>query len=294
MQALTVSGLKKTIHKKAILNDVSFTIEQGESVGLVGINGAGKSSIFKCIAGLWHCRGDMLFYGKPIKENYAEFASKTGILIEYPSLFSGMTLRENIQYFSSLRGTEYNERYEQTAKLLNIDDAFDKKIETFSSGMKQKACLLIATLHEPSILLLDEPTSMLDPKSAAEIRAFISQIKQRNKLTLLISSHNLAEIENLCDKVRSLVSGRIRNDYILHGNDTKKEYRFRFATAELAGAVFAKTSQYFNVSFEEDSVYLYGDVKAMKDFILSIDTDFIDLTVNGGLEKIFMETAEEK
>ena len=261
---------------------------------MVGINGAGKSSILKCIAGLWHCRGDMLFCGKPIKENYAEFASKTGILIEYPSLFSGMTLRENIQYFSCLRGTEYNERYEQTAKLLNIDDAFDKKIETFSSGMKQKACLLIATLHEPSILLLDEPTSMLDPKSAAEIRAFISQIKQRNKLTLLISSHNLAEIENLCDRVLMLESGRIINDYILHGNDTKKEYRFRFATAELAGAVFAKTSQYFNVSFEEDSVYLYGDVKAMKDFILSIDTDFIDLTVNGGLEKIFMETAEEK
>lgn len=294
MQALAVRGVTKTIRKKVILNDVSFTIEQGESVGLVGINGAGKSSILKCIAGLWHCRGDILFYGKPIRENYTEFASKTGILIEYPSLFSGMTLRENIQYFSALRGAECIEKYEQTAKLLNIYDAIDKKIGTFSSGMKQKACLLIATLHEPSILLLDEPTSMLDPKSTAEIRAFISQIKRRNKLTLLISSHNLAEIENLCDRVLMLESGRIVNDYPLHCNDTKKEYRFRFTTADLAKSVFDKTLQYFNVTLEEDSVYLYGDAKAMKDFILSIDTDFIDLTVNGGLEKFFMEAAEEK
>lgn len=294
MQALTVRGLTKTIRKKVILKDVSFTIEQGESVGLVGINGAGKSSVLKCMAGLWHYRGDILFYGKPIKEQYAEFASKTGILIEYPALFSGMTLRENIQYFSALRGTECSEQYEQTAKRLNLYEAVDKKIGTFSSGMKQKACLLIATLHKPSVLLLDEPTSMLDPKSAAEIRAFIGQVRQRNTLTLLISSHNLAEIENLCDRVLMLESGRIVNDYVLRGNDTKKEYRFRFATAQLAKSVFVKASQYFNVTLEADCVYLYGDAKAMKDFILSVDSDFIDLTVNGGLEKVFMEAAGEK
>lgn len=289
MQILSVQELTKTIRKKSILRGISFAIEEGESVGLVGINGAGKSSILKCICGLWHYNGSVCFEGKQIRENYAHFAENSGIVVEYPSLFLNLSLKNNIEYFSTFYKADCSKEALRLAEMLHLSDALNEKIKNFSSGMKQKACLLIALMKKPSLLLLDEPTAMLDPKSAIEIRTFISTIRQERKITLFVSSHNLQEVESLCERVLMIKQGKIVNDLSLNGQAVKKNYTFRFQTAEVAELAMQQADTRFNIKQDGGTLYLYATATELKDFIQQVNPDFIDLSITGGLEKIFLD-----
>ncbi len=175
--ALTVRSLAKRKGGKEILRGVNFTIEEGEIVGLAGKNGAGKSSLLKCISGLWDYReGEIVLFGKDRRRERRACMRELGALIEYPALFPDETLLANLQTFAALTGGKISS---DLVSLLGMEEALPRKVSALSSGMRQKGCLLAVLLKSPRLLLLDEPTSMLDPESAASLRSAVRELRER-------------------------------------------------------------------------------------------------------------------
>lgn len=271
MNSIETLNLSKKIGKKNILTDISFSIKSGETIGLIGRNGAGKTSILKCIAGLWNYKSGVIKINGKIakKENF----SKISALIEYPSLYSNLTLNENIEYFGILSNCEYRQKSIELLKLLDLTKSADRKIQTFSSGMKQKACLVIALMTKPEILLLDEPTSMLDPISSTEILKFIKNLKNE-KLTIFISSHNLNELEGLCDRVIIIDNGRILRTIDL--KEQKKKYLLEFTDLTELNRV-VKAAKEYEILINENDIIFIGDANTLKQFIIKINPNLRDI-----------------
>lgn len=292
MSLLSVQNLSKKIRGKLILNDISFDIARGEAVGLVGINGAGKSTIMKCIVGMWKYDGRIEYDGVAWQNH--RFLNDAGIFIEYPALFSELTLSENINYFSALRKIKAEAEADRLLNLLNLEKYYDRQVKTFSSGMKQKACLAVALLHKPSFLVLDEPTSMLDPRSAEDIREFLKKEKRSREITMLVASHNLSEIENLCDRVLLIDSGKITDNFALHRETEIKEFCFVYSSKQIAFDVFSKAKSNFNVARQDYSVALYADMKTFRKYVAEINVNFVDLTISGAINRLMDGTESER
>ncbi len=281
---IEIRNLSKKIGKKQILKNVSFSVYEGETVGLLGRNGAGKTSILKCITGLWqYDNGDIFVCGENIKKS--DNLSKIAAIVGYPSIFPNMTLWENIDYFGILSLKEYLSRAKELTKLLNLSDVLHKKVGTFSSGMKQKSCLLVALMQNPEILILDEPTSMLDPISGFEIREFIKTIK-KSGISILISSHNITELEGLCE--RAIV---VDNGQIVKSIDVKKEnkrFLLEFTNSDEMKKAFSAVRDFDIVIQDESSCVLLGDANILKEFILTTNPNLRDIKNINVLESAYV------
>ena len=281
---IEIRNLSKKIGKKQILKDVSFSVDKGETVGLLGRNGAGKTSILKCITGLWlYDGGDIFVCGKNVKksDNHSEIAA----LIGYPSLFPNMTLQENIDYFGILSLKEYDARAKVLTDILNLSDVLNKKVGTFSSGMKQKACLLVALMQNPEILILDEPTSMLDPISGFEIREFIKNVK-KSGISILISSHNIAELERLCERAVVVDNGQITR--FIDIKKANKRFLLEFANPDEMKKALTEAQDFGIVIQDESSCVLLGDATILKEFIFKTNPDLRDIKNVNVLENAYV------
>ena len=281
---IEIRNLSKKIRKKQILKDVSFSVDKGETVGLLGRYGAGKTSILKCITGLWlYDGGDIFISGKIVKKS--DKRSEIAALIGYPSLFLNMTLQENIDYFGILSLKEYDARAKELTDILNLSDVLNKKVGTFSSGMKQKACLLVALMQNPEILILDEPTSMLDPISGFEIREFIQNIK-KSGISILISSHNIAELEGLCERAVVVDNGQITR--FIDIKKANKRFLLEFTNPDEMKKALTEAQDFGIVIHDESSCFLLGDATILKEFIFKTNPDLRDIKNVNVLENAYV------
>lgn len=281
---IEIRNLSKKIGKKQILKDVSFSVDKGETVGLLGRNGAGKTSILKCITGLWiYDDGDIFISGKIVKKS--DKRSGIAALIGYPSLFPNMTLQENIDYFGTLSLNEYVVRAKELTDILNLSDVLNKKVGTYSSGMKQKACLLVALMQNPEILILDEPTSMLDPISGFEIREFIKSVKKTG-ISILISSHNIAELEGFCERAVVVDNGQITR--FIDIKKANKRFLLEFANHDEMKKALTKAQDFGIVIQDESSCVLLGDATVLKDFIFKTNPELRDIKNVNVLENAYV------
>lgn len=281
---IEIRNLSKKIGKKQILKDVSFSVDKGETVGLLGRNGAGKTSILKCITGLWiYDDGDIFVCGKNVKKS--DNRSEIAALIGYPSLFPNMTLQENIDYFGTLSLKEYVVRAKELTDILNLSDVINKKVGTFSSGMKQKACLLVALMQNPEILILDEPTSMLDPISGFEIREFIKNIK-KSGISILISSHNIAELEGLCERAVVVDNGQITR--FIDIKKANKRFLLEFTNPDEMKKALTEAQDFGIVIQDESSCFLLGDATVLKEFIIKTNPELRDIKNVNVLENAYV------
>lgn len=281
---IEIRNLSKKIGKKQILKDVSFSVDKGETVGLLGRNGAGKTSILKCITGLWlYDGGDIFVCGKNVKKS--DNRSEIAALIGYPSLFPNMTLQENIDYFGILSLKEYDARAKELTDILNLSDVINKKVGTFSSGMKQKACLLVALMQNPEILILDEPTSMLDPISGFEIREFIKNIKKLG-ISILISSHNIDELEGLCERAVVVDNGQITR--FIDIKKANKRFLLEFTNPDEMKKALTEAQDFGIVIHDESSCFLLGDATILKEFIFKTNPDLRDIKNVNVLENAYV------
>lgn len=266
------------------MKDVSFSVDKGETVGLLGRNGAGKTSILKCITGLWiYDDGDIFVCGKNVKKS--DNRSEIAALIGYPSLFPNMTLQENIDYFGTLSLKEYVVRAKELTDILNLSDVINKKVGTFSSGMKQKACLLVALMQNPEILILDEPTSMLDPISGFEIREFIKNVK-KSGISILISSHNIAELEGLCERAVVVDNGQITR--FIDIKKANKRFLLEFTNPDEMKKALTEAQDFGIVIQDESSCVLLGDATVLKEFIFKTNPDLRDIKNVNVLENAYV------
>src|SRR5215213_8936666 len=210
--SITVKNLTKIYGEQRAVNDISFSIEQGEIVGFLGPNGAGKSTTMKMITGyLEPSAGDISVNGIDVKKNPLDAKKKIGYLPESNALYYDMYIREYLAFIAEVhRVKNKKQKVEEVIQLTGLTPENKKRLGQLSKGYKQRVGLAAALLHDPEVLILDEPTSGLDPNQIVEIRQVIKD-QGKNKL-VLFSSHILQEVEAICDRVIIINKGRIVAD----------------------------------------------------------------------------------
>lgn len=211
--AILVHSLVRDFGTLRALDDVSFTVPRGAVVALLGHNGAGKTTLLRVLNGLLRATaGTVATLGlDPVRHGQA-VRERTGVLTEYPALDDFLTVRENMAAYGAMYGVDpdvVDQRTDQLLGSLGILDRRDTPTRDLSAGLKQRAALARAMLHEPELLLLDEPTSNLDPLAARHVRQLVSERSRQQGTTVLVSTHNLAEASAIADRVVVLQEGRV-------------------------------------------------------------------------------------
>lgn len=203
------------------LDDVSFTLDRGETLGLIGPNGAGKSTIIKCITGLaTQTSGEIAINGFDTKKQRVKSIEKVGAIIESPDMYKDWTAMENLVYVADLAISKkegldkdgVKARIESLLKLVNLYDRRNDKVYKYSLGMKQRLGIAQALLSKPELLILDEPANGLDPEGIKEIRDIIRHLSKDLNMAVLVSSHNLSELQLTCDRFLIIKKGKILAD----------------------------------------------------------------------------------
>lgn len=207
---LDVLNLCKSYGNHLVLDDISFSIRENEIVGFIGPNGAGKSTLMKCLCGLIHMdSGNVTICGHDIQSQREKALSHQASLIESPGLFFNMTGYENLEIFASLKNVS-KDKLQQMADYIRIADYLKKPVSSYSLGMKQRLALSIALLSSPQFLMLDEPMNGLDPSGVFELRKELRKMVDEYGMSLLISSHQLNEIEKIADRIIYIENGKIK------------------------------------------------------------------------------------
>jgi ABC-2 type transport system ATP-binding protein len=211
---LKTDCLTKKYGQQRAVDKVSLNIEKGDIYGLIGKNGAGKTTIMKIACGLIHQNEGsiQLFESSDLEKG----RKRIGCVIEQPALYPGMTARENLIYYSKLRGCPDMSRINDSLELVGLKDTGKKKAKNFSLGMKQRLSIAISLLGNPDFLILDEPINGLDPSGIKEIRELLLSLNQERGITILISSHILGELSKIATKYGVIDSGVLVDEFTSH------------------------------------------------------------------------------
>lgn len=236
---ISVSGVSKSFGNAKIIKDVSFVAQPGQITGLIGANGSGKTTTMRLISTILKpdC-GSIIVDGADAVNNPVAARKNLGVLFGGDvSLYNRLTAWENIMYFAKLQGMsndEAEERIKILSNLLDMDKYLFKRVTGFSRGMRQKVSFAKSIVHNPSVIMLDEPSTGLDIYSIRDVQDFILTCKAQGK-TVLVSTHNMHEIERLCDNLVIIADGRIirngtKEDILRNeGTDDVMEMFFKIA-----------------------------------------------------------------
>lgn len=210
---LEVKNLTKKFKDFTAVNGISFDVKEGEILGLLGENGAGKTTALRMIATMLKpTEGTVIVSGYDVNKNPEEVRRNIGILFGGEvGIYDRLTARENIMYFAELGGLSKEEAKHNIDKLVkqfSMEDYIDKQAGKFSRGMKQKVSIARSIVHDPKVMLFDEPSTGLDVSATRSVQKFILNCKSENKAVIL-SSHSMYEVEKLCDRVAIIHKGNI-------------------------------------------------------------------------------------
>ena len=207
---LKCENLCKTFGKKQILKNVSLQIEEGDILGFIGPNGAGKTTTIKLILGLQGITsGKVTINGYDIEKEFTKAIEKVGAIVENPDMYMYLTGYENLKLVANMYKGITQSKIDEVVKLVKLENRINDKVSKYSLGMRQRLGIAQAILHSPKLLILDEPTNGLDPEGIKEMRELLIELAQKQKMAILISSHNLAELDNFCNKVCIIKNGEV-------------------------------------------------------------------------------------
>lgn len=210
MNILEVNNISKSFGKKKILDKVSFNIKEGEILGFIGPNGAGKTTTIKLILGLQAIdSGNVLINGYDIKNEFVKAISNVGAIVESPDLYMYLSGYKNLELIARMYKDIDKSRIDEVVKLTGLDKRINDKVSKYSLGMRQRLGIAAALLNKPNLLILDEPTNGLDPEGIKEVRVLLKKLAKNEKMGILISSHNLAELDSFCTDVCIIKNGKI-------------------------------------------------------------------------------------
>ncbi len=209
--AVALDNVSKTLGGRPILNNISFVVEQGDVFGSLGPNGAGKTTTIRVIMGLFPpTSGRALILGKNAGPDDAR--QRVGFVLEADGLYENMTGYENLDYYSQIYGlspTAKGRRIDEMLEMAGLGDRAGDKVASYSKGMRQRLALARSMLHDPALLILDEPTAGLDPTGQLEVRQTVLDLAERGK-TVFLSSHNLDEVQRICSRIALIDRGEIK------------------------------------------------------------------------------------
>lgn len=207
---LKCEKLNKNFGKKQILKNVNLEINKGDILGFIGPNGAGKTTTIKLILGLQSITsGKVLINGHDVAKDFTKAIERVGAIVENPDLYMYLSGYENLKLIANLYNNIDEKRIQEVISLVKLEKRIKDKVSKYSLGMRQRLGIAQAIIHKPNLLILDEPTNGLDPEGIKEIRDLLLELAEKEKMAILISSHNLAELDNLCNKVSIIKNGEI-------------------------------------------------------------------------------------
>ncbi|RAP51320.1 MAG: multidrug ABC transporter ATP-binding protein [Methanosphaera sp. rholeuAM270] len=247
---IETTNLTKKYKNKTVVNKINMKIEKGKIYGLLGKNGAGKTTTMRMLLNLASkTSGEIkIFQNKPDRETY----KKIGTIIETPGFYENLTAEENLTIISKIRENYSKEKIKQTLKLVSLNESKNKKYKEYSLGMRQRLAIASAIIHEPELLILDEPINGLDPIGIKEIRHLLKKLSRENNTTILISSHILSEIENMADIIGVMDNGKLIKELTkeeLH-NQLHKNVNFEVSNTNKASQVLEKIGLHHYIDYE--------------------------------------------
>ena len=208
--AAQLRGVGKRYGRRWAVRDLTMVVHGGEVYALLGRNGAGKTTTLRMILGLARrTTGEIVLFGRRLEQWGAEVYRRVGATVETPGFYGNLTARENLLHNLLILGVPEPQRIDQVLELVGLRHAADRRVREFSLGMRQRLGIARALLHEPRLLILDEPTNGLDPAGIREVRELIRELAAERKMAVLLSSHILAEVEQVADRVGILHEGRL-------------------------------------------------------------------------------------
>ena len=214
MVILTVDNLTKKYKDFLAVDDISFELKQGEILGLLGPNGAGKTTTIQMLLGiLTPTSGSVSYFGKALKKHREEILEKVNFSSTYTTLPWLLTVKECLHFLSYLyQISDRKKRISEIIEIFKLEELLNEKIQTLSSGQLTRVNLAKALINSPRVLLLDEPTASLDPDTAAYIRDFLQLEQKNSQISIILTSHNMSEVEELCQRVVFINHGKIIAD----------------------------------------------------------------------------------
>ena len=216
---VTVKNLTKNFKDIKAVNNLSFSVEQGQVYGFLGQNGAGKSTTIRMLLTLIKpTSGSIEIFGLNLEKHRKEVLKQIGAIIERPDLYKYLTALENLRIFAAMSGVKVSEKkLLEQLNMVGLAERAHSKVKTYSQGMKQRLGIATALVHDPQLVILDEPTNGLDPQGIADVRNLIFRLSREMNKTLMISSHLLSEVELIADsmiiidKGKKVVEGKVND-----------------------------------------------------------------------------------
>lgn len=260
---IETSDLCKCYGSNMVVSHVNIHVQKGSIYGLLGRNGAGKTSIMKMMLGLTPITdGNITVFGTPFHTNKAKILRQIGVMIEAPGFYPNLTATENLQILSSLRGVINKNAIRESLELVGLPYKDKKLFSEYSLGMKQRLGIAASIVHDPELLILDEPTNGLDPIGIAEMRSFIRELCVGRGKTVLISSHILSEIAVLADDVGIIDHGILLEEASLEelGKKNTKYVHFTVSDVRKAAQIIDDTFPSNNMRIVDDNTLFLYDV----------------------------------
>jgi len=293
-EVISVENLSKQFTEVKAVDALSFSVKRGEVYGFLGQNGAGKSTTIRMLLTLIKpTAGSIHIFGKNIQTHRREILKNTGAIIEKPDLYKYLTAYQNLKIMSQLSGIHPAKKQlmDQLEKV-GIAERADSKVKTFSQGMKQRLGIACALIHNPELIILDEPTNGLDPQGIADIRNLIRHLSKEENKTVFVSSHLLSEIELIADSMliidrgRKVAEGKVAD--LLNPADTLVKIE---ATNEQETSAILKQSQW-NRKLQEGSELILkmhrNEIPELIKFLVHNQVEVISVQPKHSLEDFFL------
>lgn len=296
---LKISNITKKYKDKVALDNVSFEIEKGKIYGFIGENGAGKTTTIRAITGLTEVdEGTIELFGKSDKKGLEQARKKMGCLVERPILSLNDTAFNNLKMQQILFGQNDNEKIERLLERVGLSNVKNKKVKDFSLGMKQRLGIAISLINNPELLILDEPVNGLDPMGMVAVRKLLRSLCEEDGITIIISSHILAELYQLVTDYVIISHGRIVDTLSKEKLDEKCSSYVIIETKEINKAI--KVLEKNNIKFietKENKIKIYDDIDKEKIANWMFDEKILLTLImkyEKSLEEYYMELLENR
>ena len=254
---IETKNLTKQYGTQKSVADLNIHVQKGRIYGLLGRNGAGKTTTMKMLLGLTQpTSGEVTIWGKPLAANEKKLLPRIGTLIESPGFYPNLTATENLRIFATLRGVPNRNAIKNALDLVGLPYKDKKLFSQYSLGMKQRLAIALAIMHDPELLILDEPINGLDPIGIAEVRSFIRDLCTERGKTILISSHILSEIALLADDIGIIDHGALLEEESLAELEAKSSRHIRFTVSSTTQA-----ARILERNFHETQFIIQDDYK---------------------------------
>ncbi|NMM61310.1 ABC transporter ATP-binding protein [Clostridium sp. P21] len=300
MKVLEVSNLHKKFGKKEIIKGVDFFIEEGEIFGLLGPNGIGKTTVIKMIVGFLNAdEGSILIMGKDIEKDRVEALKNLTAIVENPEMYPYLSGMENLKQIARMDKRIKKNDIEEAVNMVGLTKRINDKVKTYSLGMKQRLGLAQAIMSNPKLIILDEPTNGLDPTGIIELRNILKKLARARKISILISSHILSEVQLICHRVVFMEDGQTKLMRTLNSDNDKKEDRVIIVSndKERCEKVLKTMECIHNISYKDGKLVMLTDENSTPKIISKLCAESVEISQiykkYETVEEMYMEVVNE-